>query len=96
MFDFLSYVRDSGMEIKLLPPGEGMLIRLEVRDPRTGYYERREITDEEARKAANIDKYTGKVLDTMLAKIGKRIATRYANTHKSRQMREREEFFRGK
>ena len=32
MFDFLSYVRDSGLEIKLLPPKEGVLIALEMRD----------------------------------------------------------------
>ena len=49
MFDFLSYVRDSGLEIKLLPPKEGILIALELREPDTGYTERREITDIEAK-----------------------------------------------
>lgn len=30
MYDFLSFVRDTGVEVKILPPGDGVLIRLEV------------------------------------------------------------------
>ena len=96
MFDFLSYVRDSGIEITLLPPKDGVLIRLEVRDPQTGYYERREITDKQAASCGNIDVYTGQVLDTMAAKIGARKAQLYANRHKSNKRQELENFFRGK
>lgn len=96
MFDFLSYVRDSGIEITLLPPKDGVLIRLEVRDPQTGYYERREITDKQAASCGNIDVYTGQVLDQMAARIGARKAKEYANRHASNQLRERENFFRGK
>ena len=45
MFDFISYSRDSGFEITILPPVDGVLIHLELRDPDTGYFERRAITD---------------------------------------------------
>ena len=55
MFDFISYVRDMGVEVKILPARQGVLIHLEVRDPDTGYAERHEITDQEARGCANID-----------------------------------------
>lgn len=96
MFDFLSYVRDSGIEITLLPPKDGVLIRLEVRDPQTGYYERREITDKQAASCGNIDVYTGQVLDRMAARIGRRKAQLYANRHKSNKRQELENFFRGK
>lgn len=94
MFDFLSYVRDSGLEIKLLPPKEGILIAIELREPDTGYTEHREITDIEAKRCANIDKYTGAILDQMAARIGRKKARLYANRHKGNQMRERERFFR--
>ena len=33
MFDFISYSRDSGFEITILPPVDGVLIHLELRDP---------------------------------------------------------------
>ena len=94
MFDFLSYVRDSGIEITLLPPKNGVLIRLEVRDPQTGYYERREISDKEAAQCINIDRYTGQVLDQMATRIGRRKAQLYAGKETSRRLRERERFFR--
>ena len=68
MFDFISYSRDSGFEIKILPPSVGILIHLELRDPDTGYFERRAITDSEAGRCSNIDTYTGQILDTMAAK----------------------------
>ena len=95
MFDFISYSRDSGFEIKILPPIDGVLIHLELRDPDTGYFERRAITDREASSCSNIDRYTGRVLDTMAAKIGARKAQLYAHRHSGNQMREREKFFRG-
>ena len=96
MFDFISYSRDSGLEIKILPPINGILIHLELRDPSTGYFERRAITDREASSCSNIDRYTGQILDTMAAKIGARKAKLYADRHISNQLRERENFFRGK
>ena len=96
MFDFISYSRDSGFEIKILPPSVDILIHLELRDPDTGYFERHAITDAEASRCANIDKYTGQVLDTMAAKIGARKARLYADRQISNQLRERENFFRGK
>ena len=95
MFDFISYSRDSGFEIKILPPVDGVLIHLELRDPDTGYFERHAITDGEAGRCGNIDTYTGQVLDTMAAKIGARKAQLYAHRHSGNQMREREKFFRG-
>ena len=96
MFDFISYSRDSGFEITILPPVDGVLIHLELRDPDTGYFERRAITDSEAGRCSNIDTYTGQILDTMAAKIGARKARLYADRHISNQLRERENFFRGK
>ena len=96
MFDFISYSRDSGLEIKILPPITGILIHLELRDPDTGYFEGRAITDAEASRCANIDKYTGEVLDQMAARIGRKKAKLYADRHISKQLRERENFFRGK
>lgn len=96
MFDFLSYVRDTGLEVTVLPPSEGVLIRLEVRDPKSCFYERCDITDSDARSCGNIDTYTGQVLDRMAAKIGSRTAQLYANRHSSNMMREAEDFFRSK
>jgi len=95
LFDFISYVRDSGLQVRILPPMPGTLINLELRDLETGYCEGHAITDAEASKCANIDKYTGQVLDSMAAKIGARKAQLYANRHSGNQMREREKFFRG-
>lgn len=86
MFDFISYVRDMGVEVKILPARQGVLIHLEVRDPDTGYAERREITDAEAKRCTNIDQYTGVILDQMAARIGSKRAREYADRHKSRMM----------
>ena len=96
MFDFISYSRDSGFEIKILPPVDGILIHLGLRDPDTGYFERHAITDSEAGRCSNIDTYTGQILDTMAAKIGARKAQLYADRHKSNKRQELENFFRGK
>ena len=94
MFDFISYSRDSGFEIKILPPSIGILIHLELRDPDTGYFERRAITDSEAGRCSNIDTYTGQILDTMAAKIGQRKAKLYADRFKGNQRRELETFWK--
>jgi len=94
LFDFISYVRDSGLQIRILPPMPGTLINLELRDPDTGYFERRAITDREASSCSNIDRYTGQVLDTMAAKIGARKAHLYANRHKSNRLQEMETFWK--
>lgn len=96
MFDFISYVRDSGLHLSILPPIPGTLINLELRDLETGFYEGYAITDTEASRCSNIDKYTGEVLDRMAAKIGARKAQLYANRHKSNKRQELENFFRGK
>lgn len=96
MFDFISYVRDSGLQLIILPPMPGTLINLELRDLETGYYEGYAITDTEAAQCINIDRHTGQVLDQMAARIGARKAKEYANRHASNQLRERENFFRGK
>lgn len=95
MFDFLSYVRDSGMEIKLLPPEEGELIHVEIRDAETGFFEHHIITDKEAASCGNIDIYTGKVLDQMAAKIGRRKAQLYADRFSGNRRRDIEKLFRG-
>ena len=94
MFDFISYVRDSGLQLRILPPVTGILIHLELRDPGTGYFERRAITDSEAGRCSNIDKYTGQILDTMAARIGSRKAQLYANRHKSNKRQELETFWK--
>ena len=95
MFDFISYVRDSGLQVRILPPTAGVLISLEVRDPATGYCERQAITDRDAAKCSNIDKYTGAVLDSMAARIGAKKAQLYANRHKSNKRQELEKLFQG-
>jgi len=94
LFDFISYVRDSGLQLRILPPADGILIHLELRDPDTGYFERRAITDREASSCSNIDRYTGQVLDTMAARIGSRKAQLYANRHKSNRRQELETFWK--
>ena len=94
MFDFISYSRDSGFEIKILPPVDGILIHLELRDPDTGYFERRAITDREASSCSNIDRYTGQVLDRMVARIGAKKAKEYADRHKSQKRQEMEVFWK--
>lgn len=94
MYDFLSFVRDTGVEVKLLPPGEGVLIRLEVRESEHGFCERYDITDAEAASCGNIDTYTGMVLDKMVAKIGARKAQEYADRHASNRRQELEKFWK--
>lgn len=94
MFDFISYVRDSGLQVRILPPLPGILINLEVRDADTGYVEKCAITDYEASKCTNIDKYTGEMLDSMAARIGAKKAQLYANRHKSNQRQELETFWK--
>lgn len=94
MFDFISYVRDSGLQLRILPPADGILISLELRDSDTGYFEGRAITDIEASKCANIDKYTGEVLDRMAARIGRKKAQLYADRHKSQKRQEMEKFWK--
>lgn len=94
MFDFISYARDTGLEIKILPMGPDVLIAMEIRDPETGFFEKHEITNREAASCANIDIYTGRVLDQMAARIGARKAQLYAGKETSRRLRERERFFR--
>ena len=94
MFDFISYVRDSGLQLRILPPADGILISLELRDSDTGYFEGRAITDAEASKCANIDKYTGEVLDRMAARIGRKKAKLYADRHKSQKRQEMETFWK--
>lgn len=96
MFDFISYARDMGIEIKILPPGAGNLIGLELRDPVSGFYERHDITNHEASSCTNIDIYTGLILDQMAARIGSRKAQHFANRHSSHKRQEIEDFFRGK
>ena len=94
MFDFISYSRDSGLEIKILPPITGILVHLELRDPDTGYFEGYAITDAEASKCANIDKYTGEVLDQMAARIGRKKARLYADRFKNQKRRAIEDLIR--
>jgi hypothetical protein len=94
LFDFISYSRDSGLEIKILPPSVGILIHLELRDPDTGYFERHAITDVEASRCANIDKYTGEVLDQMAARIGQKKARLYADRFKNQKRRAIEDLIR--
>lgn len=95
MFDFISYVRDSGLQVRILPPTGNALITLELRDPNTGYTERHIITDRDASTCSNIDKYTGAVLDSMAARIGSKKAQLYADRHKSKQRQDIEKLFRG-
>lgn len=95
MFDFISYVRDSGLQVRILPPIGNALITLELRDPNTGYTERHIITDRDASTCSNIDKYTGAVLDSMAARIGSKKAQLYADRHKSKQRQDIEKLFRG-
>lgn len=94
MFDFISYVRDSGLQLRILPPADGILISLELRDSDTGYFERRAITDREASSCGNIDTYTGQVLDQMAARIGVRKAQEYANRYRSNKRQELETFWK--
>jgi len=94
MFDFISYVRDSGLQLRILPPADGILISLELRDSDTGYFEGRAITDREASSCSNIDHYTGQVLDIMAARIGRKKAQLYADRFKSQKRRDIEELIR--
>ena len=94
-FGFISYARNSGLEIKIVPPKEGVLACLEVRDPETGYCEPCEITDAEAAACADIGAHIGRELDRMAALIGAKKAREYANRHRGNQRREVEKLFRG-
>ena len=84
------------MQLRILPPADGILISLELLDSDTGYFEGRAITDVEASRCANIDKYTGEVIDQRAARISRKKAKLYAERHISKQLRERENFFSGK
>ena len=95
MFDFISFVRDSGLTVTLSPAAGDDLVVVAVR----GNEELEEIhvvTSDEARNATNIDRYIGMVLGQMVAKLGSRKARMYSNMHASNEMKAREDFFRGK
>lgn len=94
MFDFISYARDMGLEIKILPPTAGALACIELRDSKTGYFERHTITDKEAASCGNIDKYTGHVLDQMAARIGRRKAEDTAKKYEAHKRAEMETFWK--
>lgn len=94
LFDFISFARDTGVTVNIIPGRKGVLVSLEIVTP-DGYIESCDITDGDARNASNIDAYTGKILDAMIAKAGKRKADDYSRRHKGNQLREREKFFRG-
>ncbi len=94
MYDFLSFVRDTGVEVKILPPIDGVLICLEVREPEHGFCEREEITDKQAASCGNIDAYTGHVLNRMVARIGATTAKESADRHRSRKRQEMEIFWK--
>lgn len=94
MFDFISFARDTGVTVNIIPGRKGVLISLEIVTP-DGYIESCDITDGDARRASNIDIFTGNILNAMIARIGKRKAEDYSRTHKCNQMREREKFFKG-
>ena len=94
MYDFLSFVRDTGVEVKIFPPREEVMICMEVRETEHGFCERRELTAKEAASCGNIDVYTGQVLDQMVAKIGARKAQEYANRHRSNKRQELETFWK--
>ena len=95
MFDFISFARDTGVTVNIIPGRKGVLVSLEIVTP-DGYIESCDITDGDARRASNIDIYTGSILNAMIARIGKRKAEDYCRAHKGNQMREREDFFREK
>lgn len=94
MFDFLSFVRDTGVEVKILPPGKGVLIRLEVREAEHGFTIKRDITDKEAASCGNIDEYTGRILDGMVKKIREKKEREYAARHASVKRQELETFWK--
>lgn len=93
MFDFISFARDTGVTVNIIPGRKGVLVSLEIVTP-DGYIESCDITDSDARQASNIDIYTGQLLDAMIAKAGKRKAEDYSRRHKGNQRRDIENLFR--
>ena len=95
MFDFISFARDTGTTVNIIPGRNGTLVSLEIVDP-DGYVESCEITDSDVRSAANVDIYTGQMLSAMIAKIGSRKAEDYARLHHGNQRRALEDFWRNR
>lgn len=95
MFDFISYVREMGLKVTLSPGGDGELIRIRLLDPKSKYMAEHTITDREASTCTNIDQYTRLVLDRLMAQIGVQKAKEYSGKQVSRELMEREKFFRG-
>lgn len=94
MFDFVGYVRDMGVVVKIIPGYAGELIRLEVWDPDSKFCEAYVITDREARSCGDLNTYTGQVLDMMVARIGSKKAQLYANRLGAKHRQDVEDFFR--
>lgn len=94
MFDFISYVRDTGLKLTLTAGKAGELVTIKLFDPVSKYRAKHTITDKEASSCANIDIYTRRVLDALMADIGRQKAHEYAGKETSRRLRERERFFR--
>ena len=93
MFDFVSYANDVGLEITIKPGNGKDLCTLEIID-KTGCKESEAVTAKEIRQAENIDRLLGRILDRMSARIGKKRAIQYSARQKSKQLRDREAFFK--
>lgn len=93
MFDFVSYANDAGLEITIKPGNGKDLCTLEIID-KTGCKETETVTAKEIRQAENIDRLLGRILDRMAARIGRKKAVQYSARQKSKQMRDREAFFK--
>ena len=93
MFDFVSYANDAGVQITIKPGNGKDLCTLEIID-KTGCKESEIVSEKEIRQAENIDRLLGRILDRMSARIGKKRAIQYSARQKSKQLRDREAFFK--
>lgn len=93
MFDFVSYANDAGLEITIKPGNGKDLCTLEIID-KTGCKESETVTAKEIRRAENVDRLLGRILDRMSARIGKKRAIQYSAKQRSKQMRDIEAFFK--
>lgn len=94
MFDFISYTRDTEVTVNIVPPPKGVYTSLEIYDKHSGFYEHYDITDKEAASCGNIDEYTGRILDGMVAGIKAKKEREYAARHASTKRQELEKFWR--
>lgn len=93
--DLISYTRDTGYKLHIIPGEPGEYIRLRMIDPASKNESRRTITESEIAGMAAKDLHIHLILNEMVEEINLKKAREAERKLDARQMREREKLFRG-